>query len=78
MARASYPPRPNRGTAYDSTSTCWTPMLRVQMIISRAREEGRLTILQRALSPGVEVSRPGVEGVELLSRDRVVEACRGL
>ena len=32
----------------------------------------------RKLSPGVEVSRPGVEGVELLSRDRGVEACRGL
>ena len=48
MARASYHPRPNRGTAYDLNSTCWTPMLRVQMIISRAREEGRLTILQRA------------------------------
>jgi len=30
------------------------------------------------LSPGVEVSRPGVEGVELLSRDRGVEACRSL
>jgi len=30
------------------------------------------------LSPGVEVSRPGVEGVVLLSRDRGVEACRGL
>ena len=29
------------------------------------------------LSPGVEVSRPGVEGVELLSRGRGVE-CRGL
>ena len=29
------------------------------------------------LSPGVEVSRPGVKGVELLSRDRGVEACRG-
>ena len=44
MSRASYHPRPNRGTAYDSTSTCWTPTLRVQMPISRARarEEGRL------------------------------------
>ena len=30
------------------------------------------------LSLGVEVSRPGVEGVELLSRGRGVEACRGL
>jgi len=38
--------------------------------------------LERGLSPGVEVSRPGVEGVELLSRDRgvepAVEGCRGL
>ena len=39
----------------------------------------------RGLSPGVEVSRPGVEGVELLSSccrgievSRPVEACRGL
>ncbi|EOD19102.1 hypothetical protein EMIHUDRAFT_99495 [Emiliania huxleyi CCMP1516] len=35
-------------TAYDSTYTCWAPMIRVQMTISRARDEGRLTRLQRA------------------------------
>ena len=47
--RAIYLPRPDRGrTAYDWSYTCWAPMIRVQMTISRARDEGRLTMLQRA------------------------------
>ena len=48
VSRESHHPRPIHGTACDLISTCWTPMLRVQMIIPRAREEGRLTILARA------------------------------
>ena len=61
---------------YSHPSAQWMDVRTVRpfVFLSPSASETR----SRWMSPGVEVSRPGVEGVELLSRDRGVEACRGL